>query len=74
MLIFDIKLQVKSVEPKEALRLQKENKFVILDVRPEAEFKEVSEHVFEAFFFNFQLQCVCLFMLHFFCTSLLINV
>jgi rhodanese-related sulfurtransferase len=27
---------------KEALRLQKEN-FVILDVRPEAEFKEVSK-------------------------------
>jgi rhodanese-related sulfurtransferase len=38
-------LQVKSVEPKEALRLQKENNFVILDVRPEAEFKEVSEQV-----------------------------
>jgi rhodanese-related sulfurtransferase len=32
--------RVKSVEPKEALRLQKENNFVILDVRPEAEFKE----------------------------------
>ncbi|KAE9604039.1 hypothetical protein Lal_00001982 [Lupinus albus] len=32
--------RVRSVEPKEALRLQKENKFVILDVRPEAEFKE----------------------------------
>jgi hypothetical protein len=27
---------------KEALRLQKENSFVILDVRPEAEFKQVS--------------------------------
>ena len=27
---------------KEALRLQKENNFVILDVRPEAEYKEVS--------------------------------
>ena len=27
---------------KEALRLQKENNFVILDVRPEAEFKEVT--------------------------------
>lgn len=35
-------LQVRSVEVKEALRLQKENNFVILDVRPEAEFKEVS--------------------------------
>lgn len=35
-------LQVRSVEAKEALRLQKENNFVILDVRPEAEFKEVS--------------------------------
>ncbi|KAJ6672912.1 RHODANESE-LIKE DOMAIN-CONTAINING PROTEIN 14 CHLOROPLASTIC [Salix viminalis] len=33
--------KVRSVEVKEALRLQKENKFVILDVRPEAEFKEV---------------------------------
>ncbi|KAJ6887791.1 rhodanese-like domain-containing protein 14 [Populus alba x Populus x berolinensis] len=31
---------VRSVDVKEALRLQKENKFVILDVRPEAEFKE----------------------------------
>lgn len=35
--------QVRSVDVKEALRLQKENNFVILDVRPEAEFKEVSE-------------------------------
>jgi len=35
-------LQVRSVDVKEALRLQKENNFVILDVRPEAEFKEVS--------------------------------
>lgn len=34
-------LQVRSVDVKEALRLQKENNFVILDVRPEAEFKEV---------------------------------
>lgn len=33
--------QVRSVEVKEALRLQKENNFVILDVRPEAEYKEV---------------------------------
>ncbi|CAN1812855.1 Rhodanese-like domain-containing protein 14, chloroplastic [Linum perenne] len=32
--------KVRSVEVKEALRLQKENNFVILDVRPEAEFKE----------------------------------
>ncbi|KAL9437025.1 hypothetical protein AB3S75_022964 [Citrus x aurantiifolia] len=32
--------RVRSVEVKEALRLQKENNFVILDVRPEAEFKE----------------------------------
>ncbi|ESR54422.1 Rhodanese domain-containing protein [Citrus sinensis] len=32
--------RVRSVEAKEALRLQKENNFVILDVRPEAEFKE----------------------------------
>lgn len=30
------------MDANEALRLQKENKFVILDVRPEAEFKEVS--------------------------------
>lgn len=35
-------VQVRSVDVKEALRLQKENNFVILDVRPEAEFKEVS--------------------------------
>ncbi|MQL92611.1 hypothetical protein Taro_025241 [Colocasia esculenta] len=33
-------MQVRSVDVKEALRLQKENNFVILDVRPEAEFKE----------------------------------
>ncbi|XP_019709538.1 rhodanese-like domain-containing protein 14, chloroplastic [Elaeis guineensis] len=32
--------RVRSVEVKEALRLQNENNFVILDVRPEAEFKE----------------------------------
>ncbi|KAJ1383087.1 Rhodanese-like domain [Sesbania bispinosa] len=32
--------RVRSVDVKEALRLQKENNFVILDVRPEAEFKE----------------------------------
>lgn len=31
---------------KEALRLTKENNFVILDVRPEAEFKEVYHGVF----------------------------
>lgn len=37
-----VTLQVRSVDAKEAFRLQKENKFVILDVRPEAEFKEVS--------------------------------
>lgn len=30
------------MDAKEAFRLQKENNFVILDVRPEAEFKEVS--------------------------------
>ncbi|XP_074558782.1 rhodanese-like domain-containing protein 14, chloroplastic [Curcuma longa] len=38
----DVLLQkrVRSVDVKEALRLQKENNFVILDVRPEAEFKE----------------------------------
>ncbi|XP_024005087.1 rhodanese-like domain-containing protein 14, chloroplastic isoform X1 [Eutrema salsugineum] len=34
--------RVRSVDVKEALRLQKENNFVILDVRPEAEYKEVS--------------------------------
>uniref|UniRef100_A0A453LDU6 Rhodanese domain-containing protein n=1 Tax=Aegilops tauschii subsp. strangulata TaxID=200361 RepID=A0A453LDU6_AEGTS len=33
-------LQVRSVDVKEALRLQNENNFVILDVRPEAEFKQ----------------------------------
>ncbi|XP_062147968.1 rhodanese-like domain-containing protein 14, chloroplastic [Alnus glutinosa] len=32
--------KVRSVDVKEALRLQKENNFVILDVRPEADFKE----------------------------------
>ncbi|XP_009361317.2 rhodanese-like domain-containing protein 14, chloroplastic [Pyrus x bretschneideri] len=32
--------KVRSVDVKEALRLQKENNFVILDVRPEAEFRE----------------------------------
>ncbi|KAM1142314.1 rhodanese-like domain-containing protein 14, chloroplastic [Malus sylvestris] len=32
--------RVRSVDVKEALRLQKENNFVILDVRPEAEFRE----------------------------------
>ncbi|KAL3521686.1 hypothetical protein ACH5RR_019835 [Cinchona calisaya] len=32
--------KVRSVDVKEALRLQKENNFVILDVRPETEFKE----------------------------------
>lgn len=32
--------RVRSVDAKEALRLQKENNFVILDVRPVAEFKE----------------------------------
>lgn len=35
--------RVRSVDAKEALRLQKENNFVILDVRPEAEFNEVSQ-------------------------------
>lgn len=32
--------RVRSVDAKEAFRLQQENNFVILDVRPEAEFKE----------------------------------
>ncbi|CAH8317816.1 unnamed protein product [Eruca vesicaria subsp. sativa] len=32
--------RVRGVDVKEALRLQKENNFVILDVRPEAEFKD----------------------------------
>lgn len=40
-----VTLQVRSVDAKEAFRLQKENKFVILDVRPEAEFKEVSKKI-----------------------------
>lgn len=34
------------MDVKEALRLQKENNFVILDVRPEAEFKEVIYFIF----------------------------
>jgi len=38
------------VDAKEALRLQKENNFVILDVRPEAEFKEVSGQILEALY------------------------
>ncbi|XP_020114917.1 rhodanese-like domain-containing protein 14, chloroplastic isoform X1 [Ananas comosus] len=37
---FLLEKRVRSVDVKEALRLQKENNFVILDVRPEAEFKE----------------------------------
>jgi len=41
-----INLQVRSVDVKEALRLQKENNFVILDVRPEAEYKEVFFNAF----------------------------
>ncbi|XP_050235967.1 rhodanese-like domain-containing protein 14, chloroplastic [Mercurialis annua] len=35
-----VQKKVRSVDVKEALRLQKENNFVILDVRPEAEFNE----------------------------------
>ncbi|KAG8050492.1 hypothetical protein GUJ93_ZPchr0009g332 [Zizania palustris] len=35
-----VEKRVRSADVKEALRLQKENNFVILDVRPEAEFKE----------------------------------
>ncbi|CAH9070680.1 unnamed protein product [Cuscuta epithymum] len=35
-----VEKRVRSVDPKEALRLQNENSFVILDVRPEAEFNE----------------------------------
>ncbi|XP_006660868.1 rhodanese-like domain-containing protein 14, chloroplastic isoform X2 [Oryza brachyantha] len=35
-----VEKRVRSVDVKEALRLQKENNFAILDVRPEAEFKE----------------------------------
>lgn len=35
-----VQKKVRSVDVKEALRLQKENNFVILDVRPVAEFKE----------------------------------
>ncbi|GMH29614.1 hypothetical protein Nepgr_031457 [Nepenthes gracilis] len=37
---FLLQKRVRSVDVKEALRLQNENNFVILDVRPEAEFKE----------------------------------
>ncbi|VAI20112.1 unnamed protein product [Triticum turgidum subsp. durum] len=35
-----VEKRVRSVDVKEALRLQNENNFVILDVRPEAEFKQ----------------------------------
>ncbi|KAJ3692731.1 hypothetical protein LUZ60_011826 [Juncus effusus] len=35
-----VEKRVRSVDVKEAFRLQKENNFVILDVRPEAEYKE----------------------------------
>lgn len=38
---FLLEKKVRSVDVKEASRLQNENNFVILDVRPEAEFKEV---------------------------------
>lgn len=34
-------MQLRSVSAKEALRLQQEQGYVILDVRPEAEFEEV---------------------------------
>ncbi|VAI34886.1 unnamed protein product [Triticum turgidum subsp. durum] len=37
---FLLEKRVRSVDVKEALRLQNENNFVILDVRPEAEFKQ----------------------------------
>ncbi|XP_068650705.1 rhodanese-like domain-containing protein 14, chloroplastic [Aristolochia californica] len=37
---FLLQKRVRSVDVKEAWRLQQENNFVILDVRPEAEFKE----------------------------------
>lgn len=33
------------MDVKEALRLQNENNFVILDVRPEAEYKQVSNNM-----------------------------
>ncbi|KAM7267763.1 hypothetical protein ACFE04_009929 [Oxalis oulophora] len=36
-----VEKRVRGVDAKEAFRLQKENNFVILDVRPEAEFKEI---------------------------------
>lgn len=39
-----IQNQVRSVDVKEAYRLQQENNFVLLDVRPIAEFKEVSSY------------------------------
>ncbi|KAG6496590.1 hypothetical protein ZIOFF_044458 [Zingiber officinale] len=39
--------RVRSVDVKEALRLQKENNFVILDVRPEAEFKELNTNHYQ---------------------------
>ena len=35
-------VQMRSVSAKEALRLQQEQGYVILDVRPEAEFEEVA--------------------------------
>ncbi|KAH7538281.1 hypothetical protein FEM48_Zijuj03G0182900 [Ziziphus jujuba var. spinosa] len=37
---YSLEKRARIVDVKEALRLQKENNFVILDVRPEAEFKE----------------------------------
>lgn len=38
---FLLRNQVRSVNAKEAYRLQKEDEFVILDVRPEGDFKEI---------------------------------
>lgn len=51
--------KVKSVDAKEAFRLQKENEFVILDVRPEAEFKEVSQLIIN---YNFDKKCCLILM------------
>lgn len=43
--------QIRSVNAKEALRLQQEQGYIILDVRPEAEFAEVIHSTFPSTFF-----------------------
>ena len=55
------------MDAKEALRLQKENNFVILDVRPEAESKEVSELLLEASYSNANVNVPLHILVAYFC-------